>query len=72
MQCNLSLRPEIGTTCELRTATPVARPIQNMEIDLGNKTTLEIGTFFDRPLDVPNSRVLLYFVLLILRNIFWL
>ncbi len=35
---------EIGPTWELRTATPVPRPIQYTEMDLRNKTTSELRT----------------------------
>ncbi len=52
---------EIGTTWELRTAIPVPRPIQYIEIDLRNKTTPEFRTVFHSPLGVPNSQVPLYF-----------
>ncbi len=52
---------EIGTTCELRTATAVPRPIQDIEeIDLRNKTTSESRTVFHSTLGVPNSKVPLY------------
>ena len=52
---------EIGTTWELRKATPVPRPIQDIEIDLKNKTTsTDFRTVFHSPLDVPNSQVPLY------------
>ncbi len=55
---------EIGTTWELRTATPVPRPIQDIEINLRNKTTSEFRTVFDSPLGVPNSQVPLYLIAL--------
>ncbi len=48
---------EIGTTWELRTATPVPRPIQDIETDLRNKTTSEFRTVFHSPLGDPNSQV---------------
>ena len=52
---------EIGTTWELRTATPVIRPIQYTQMDLRNGTTSELNTVFRSPLGVPNSQVSLYF-----------
>ncbi len=51
---------EIGTTWELRTATPFPRPIQYIEINLRNKTTSEFRTVCHSPLSVPNSQVPLY------------
>ncbi len=51
---------EIGTTWALRTATPVPRPIQDIETYLINKTTSELRTVFHSPLGVPNSHVPLY------------
>ena len=51
---------EIGTTCELRTATSVPRSFQHIEMDLRNKTTSEFRTVLDCPLAVPNSQVPLY------------
>ncbi len=51
---------EIGTAWKLRTATPVPRPIEYIEIDLRTKTTLEFRTVFHSPLGVPNSQVPLY------------
>ncbi len=43
---------EIGTTWELRAATPVPRSIQYIEMDLRNKTTSEFGTVFHSPFGV--------------------
>ncbi len=51
---------EIGKTWELRTATPVPRPIQCIELDLRNKTTSEFRIVFHSPLGVTNSHVTLY------------
>ncbi len=51
---------EIGITWELRTATPVPRPFQYMEVDLRNKATSEFRTLFHSPLGIPNSQVSLY------------
>ncbi len=53
----------MGTTWELRTATPVPRPIQYTEMDLRNKTTSELRTVFHIPLGVPNSQVPLYSIM---------
>ncbi len=50
----------MGTTCELRAATSVPRPIQYTEMDLKNKTTSEFRTVFHSPVGDPNSQVLLY------------
>ena len=54
---------EIGTTWELRTSTPVPRPIQYIELDLRNKITSEFKTVFHSPLGVPNSLYLILGVL---------
>ena len=51
---------EIGTTWELRTATPDPRLIQYIETDIRNKTTSEFRTVSYSPLGVPNSQVPLY------------
>ena len=50
------------TTWELRTATPVPRPIKYTEVDLRNKTTSELRTVFHSPLGVLNSQVPLYYI----------
>ncbi len=55
-----TVKPVLGTSWELRTATPVPRPIQDIKIDLRNKTTSEFRTVFHSPLGVPNSKVPLY------------
>ncbi len=41
-------------------ATPVPRPIQDIETDLRNKTTSAFRTVFHSPLGVPDSQVPLY------------
>ena len=47
---------EIGITWELRTATPIPRHIQYIEVDLRNKTTSKFRTVFHSPMGVPNSK----------------
>ena len=44
---------EIGTACELRTATSVPCPIYYIELDLRNKTSLEFRKFFSQSLGCP-------------------
>ncbi len=58
----------IGTTWELRTATPVPRSTYYIEIDLRNKTTPEFRTGFDSPLGVPNSQIPLYILAVAIFN----
>ncbi len=50
----------MGTSWELRTATSVPRFIHYVEMDLRNKTTMELRRVFDSPLGVSNSEVPLY------------
>ncbi len=48
---------KIGTTWELRTVTPVPMPVQDMKMDLGNKTTSEFRTVSHSLYGVHNSQV---------------
>ncbi len=45
---NLGIKDSYSSPC---------RPIQYTEMDLRNKTTSELRTFFHSPLGVPNSQV---------------